>query len=248
LKCSDCNAGMKIDTAKEEAYCQKCGLVEENVEIEKSTASQVLNSAGTKKDGKIVKSSWMMTSEERSLAKGKKYLQIYESLFALKKATVQDSLQLYKKLIENKLLKGKNAEELVCACIILSSNKLRLNAKDFKNYNKLNTENIRAACKYVQKHLNLKPEQDRIDKYMEETLFKLNFTSQPRSYAYKFLKHLKSKKFHTGKHPRLLVGAILYLTAKRKDLNLSQSKICTSLNIHPVYLRKHCRRIEDDSK
>ncbi|TXT55616.1 MAG: Transcription initiation factor IIB [Promethearchaeota archaeon] len=192
----------------------------------------------------------LITSFERNLWTALPSLHTIQKKIGLPERVAKDALRIYTEAVKKKLTMGRSIDTLLCAAIFCA---IRING--IPHALKEITENAQVSEKKVIKNyqlillkvlpeLNLKVKHfDSVD-YINKFNDQLGLSMKCRNSAIELINKAKSKGFvPSGKDPKGIASAALYMISKKYNENRTQREICECADITEVTLRLRVKEI-----
>ncbi|MHA1727181.1 MAG: transcription initiation factor IIB [Promethearchaeota archaeon] len=154
--------------------------------------------------------------------------------------------KIYRKAFKNQLLRGRSIKAMVAASIYYSCRKQKIprTLQEIVDQTNCIARDIRRSYRILIREFNLKvPSLDPvilIPKYSAELGFSLNVEKT----AVKILNIIKKRTSISGKDPKGLVAAAIYLSCQKHNEGKSQSKIARTIGITEVTLRSRYKEFQ----
>lgn len=161
--------------------------------------------------------------------------------------------KIYRKAFAKKLLRGRSIKAMVAASLYFACRKQKIprTLKELVEETTCNPRDIRRCYRIIIRELGLKvPAMDPamlVPKYVAE----LNLDVEVEKASRRLLNQVKKHLTISGKDPKGLVAAAIYLVAQELNQPVSQSKIAKTIGVTEVTLRsryKEFRRLIEASR
>jgi len=249
MKCQECGS-FQIDQNKEEYVCRNCGLILDDspVEISKepSMSNATLPTAGIGNvDGRIVKSSWLLSTREKNLIASKKQIELIASRKNFPKHIIQESYNLFSIAVNQSLNRGKPNILLIYACIHASCyiHGIPISAHELTSNTDINHHKVSKMFRYLKNRLNLKIKPVNIIDYIPRYGSRLYLKQKTISLAYEYMMKLKEKHYIQGKSPMTLVACILYIASEVNNDHRTQREISNATGVVENTLRMRTKEV-----
>ncbi|MBS3167129.1 transcription initiation factor IIB family protein [Candidatus Woesearchaeota archaeon] len=197
-------------------------------------------------DTKLVKEQWLYSTKEKNLVRAMSELKNFSLKTSLPREVMNDAARLHKKAIDHDLARGRSVITIMYACTYLACkmHNLPRTVKDITKYSKIDQKEINRACKLIRRKLNIKLKTIDLNDYLMRFASRLSLSATNTTYAEKLLNSLKDNKEFVGKNPLSVVAGIIYFTARKKRLKISQKDVVEATGVSEVTLRNRIREIE----
>ena len=144
------------------------------------------------------------------------------------------------------LVRGRSIDGFVAASIYAACRLYRLprSIGDISDASRLSNHEVRYYYRLLVKELDFKPPIDRPTKFISSLISKLELNGPVEEHSIKILTLARERKLVTGKNPRGVAAAILYLACKESGVKISQSEIAGIANTSEVTMRKRFKEYE----
>ena len=158
----------------------------------------------------------------------------------------EKSAQIYRKTLKDDLVRGRSIDGFVSASIYAACrmNKLPRSIADIAQAAHLSDHDVKYYYRMLVKELDLKPPIDHPTKFISSLASKLQLHGTVEEKSMKILTMAKEQKLVTGKNPRGVAAAILYLACKETGVKISQSEVARVANTSEVTMRKRFKEYE----
>ncbi len=192
----------------------------------------------------------LITSFERNLWTALPHLQTFQKKIGLPERVAKDALRIYTEAVKKKLTMGRSIITLLCASIFCAV-KIHGIPRTLSEITEVAQVSEKKVLKNYQlillkilPELNLKIHHfnsiDYIDKFNDQ----LKLSMKCRHEAIKLIEKAKRNGFiPSGKDPKGIAAAVLYMTSKDNNENRTQKEICSCSNITEVTLRLRIKEI-----
>ncbi|MGV9199428.1 MAG: transcription initiation factor IIB [Promethearchaeia archaeon] len=202
-----------------------------------------------KRLAKIHKS--LTNSKERNLWKALPVFRRLRKTLKLPDHVYQDAVRIYDVIVKKKLTLGRTIRILVTASVYcaLRANKIARTIDEMAEISqfpkKKILQNYKLICRKVLPELDIEIKRLSIIQYVDKFNNELDLPIDCRNLALKMISHSKENGLRvSGKNPKGIVGAALYLSAKQNDVPKTQKDIANRLNIAQVTLRMRIKELK----
>lgn len=193
----------------------------------------------------------LTNSKERNLWKALPVFRRLRKTLQLPEHVYQDAIKIYDLIVKKKLTLGRTIRILVTASVYcaLRANKIARTIDEITEISqfpkKKILQNYKLICREVLPELDLKIKRLSIIQYVDKFNNKLDLPIECRNYALKLISQCKKNGLRfSGKNPKGIVGAALYLSAKEHNIPRTQNDIADLLNIAQVTLRMRIKELK----
>ncbi len=162
-------------------------------------------------------------------------------------AIVEKSAYIYRKAIENGLVRGRSIAALMGATLYAAcrDSETPRTLKDIAENTNIKRKEIARCYRLLVKELNLKmPVVDSVQ-CISRIASKLEISEKTKRYAIEILRKAKQNDYVAGKNPMSLAGTALYLSCVKMKEDRSQKEIAQAANITEVTIRNRSKGIKN---
>ncbi len=162
-------------------------------------------------------------------------------------AIVEKSAYIYRKAIENGLVRGRSIAALMGATLYAAcrDSETPRTLRDIAENTNIKRKEIARCYRLLVKELNLKmPVVDSVQ-CISRIASKLEISEKTKRYAIEILRKAKQNDYVAGKNPMSLAGTALYLSCVKMKEDRSQKEIAQAANITEVTIRNRSKGIKD---
>ena len=155
----------------------------------------------------------------------------------------ETAAQIYKKAYNKRLLRGRSIKAMVAACLYYAcrASKIPRTLQEILDESTVDGKEMRKAYRTLVKELHLKvPSLDPsilVSKFISE----LHFSNNVEIRVLEILRAVKDERFITGKDPKGLVAAAMYIAGRELGEAKSQQEIAHAVGITEVTLRSRAK-------
>ncbi|MHA1689608.1 MAG: transcription initiation factor IIB, partial [Promethearchaeota archaeon] len=159
---------------------------------------------------------------------------------------MKEAMRLYKIAFSRKLLRGRSINGMVAACLYyaLLKEKIPITFQEILDESAENEKDIKRCYSVLVKELKLKLPSRDPSNLIPRFASKLGVSAEIEQLAVKITREFIKRFGISGKDPRGIVAAVLYLAGKIKQVELTQNEIATLIGITEVTLRSRCKEIK----
>jgi len=159
----------------------------------------------------------------------------------------EQSALLYRKALKKDLIRGRSIDAFVAASIYAAC-RLRRVPRPLKEITKASVREhteIARTYRLMLKEMSLKMPLDDPLKFIPSIASKLNVRRDTEQHAITILRHAQKQQATSGKDPRGLAAAALYMACVQKDDKRIQKEVAIAAGTTEVTLRNRLRGLED---
>lgn len=154
---------------------------------------------------------------------------------------------IYRQALKLNLIKGRSIDAFVTAAIYAACRLMKVprSLKEVASVSKQEFSEVSLSYRLIHKEMNLKPPVDDPYKYVPSIASKIDVGRSTEQLAVNILKKGEEKRFLTGKTPRGLAAAALYMACQGTNQKRVQHDIAQAAETTEVTLRKHYRGLKE---
>lgn len=246
--CPECGS-KEIECNHSECLCRDCGFV-----IDDSMPKLDAYREGTSSvrpvevDGKIVKASWLKTSKQKNLRRARGKIRAIVDRLSLPKYIKDQAYAIYEKAVNKDLCIGRNKESILHASIyaVCKQNSIPKTALEITEYSDIEEKQLLKAYSLLQKELGVKAQlTDPID-ILPRFVSNLGLSHKCLTKAMQLMQKIKGTAVYSGKNPKSIAAALIYISAKLCKEKISQRLIANEMGVMEVTIRKRYKEIVDE--
>ena len=155
------------------------------------------------------------------------------------------SATLYRKVYKLNLLKGRSIKSMVCTCVYIAcrEHKIPRTLSEICGLSSENKKTIRRCYKIVLQNLKLKVPNLKANELIAKMSSSLKITKDIENRALEIIRLAKQSKNLTGKDPKGIAAAALYLACLEMNNRRSQSEVAKVAEITEVTLRNRYKEL-----
>lgn len=251
-KCPECGSeNLDCQTYKGECHCRQCGLVIEDSMPDRNHYRTGTSKAGTQfVNGKYVTESWTLTSKQKNIQKARKRLGMIASKLRLPDYAKEQAYSIYKEAVNRDLCVGRDSRSILFACVyaVCHQNGISKTVVEITEYSDVTPKKLLRAYKVLQSRLKLKPSTcDPVD-LMPRFVSKLNLSHKTMIRATQIIDRSKGTSAYSGKNPKSLIAAAIYIAAKQNKEKITQRELANEIGVMEVTIRRRYKEIVDTLK
>jgi transcription initiation factor TFIIB len=155
---------------------------------------------------------------------------------------------LYRKALNLDLVKGRSIKGVAAASLYLAcrTSQTPRSLKQVADVSSRNRKEIARCYRLLLHELNIKIPVDRPIKYVPEIASKVGLDQHTQNQAIKLLTHAKKQLVTTGKAPKGIAAAALYIASIMKNKNITQREIAEASGVTEVTVRNRYKQLKQD--
>jgi len=258
-RCPDCgNTQVSYEEEQGEIVCTICGLVLEEKAVEKKPfiseahkemAEQpfLAEAGGLKKNGRIIKSSWLLSTREKNYEQAKKRLELLASKLRLPELVMTDANVIFKQAVQAGLNVGRDNLSLIygsvyASCIMHNVPKTPL---EVTMYSEISKKKLMKAYRMLKNQLGLRLKTIEPADLVPRFGSRLGLKHETISQALEILGAIKENPLFVGKNPQTITASALYIAAKTTGDTRTQRDVANATGVIEVTIRKRSREIAE---
>ena len=258
-KCPDCgNTQISYEEEQGEIVCTICGLVLEEKGVEKkpfiSEAHKELaeqpflaEAGGLKKNGRIIRSSWLLSTREKNYEQAKKRLDLLASKLRLPELVMTDANVIFKQAVQAGLNVGRDNLSLLygsvyASCILHNVPKTPL---EVTMYSEISKKKLMKAYRMIKNQLGLRLKTMDPADLVPRFGSRLGLKHETISKALEILGIIRENPLFVGKNPQTITASALYVAARTTNDDRTQRDIANATGVIEVTIRKRSKEIID---
>lgn len=185
-------------------------------------------------------------SISRNLEKALKFLNNFGDKLYLSHAVMESAAYIYRKAAIKKLAKGRSTLGLVGAALYAACRETATpkTISDIATVCNLSSKDVMSHYKLILRELSLQMPVLHGPDYVTLIANRLSLSEKTKREALRVYSQVQQNRISTGKNPRALAGAVIYLASQNCNEFLRQVEICQVADISTVSLRKRCKEIK----
>ena len=254
-KCPECGSqNISYENYGEES-CRECGLVVEENGIEQPFVSEATQSqathpylsiAGSKtQEGRIFKSSWMLSTREKNLRAGMSKIDEIASRLNLPKNIIKESRLIFKKSQYSNISIGRDNISLIYASIYMACNihELPKTLTEITEYSEIRSKDLMKAYRLIKAELGLNTRPiDPLD-LLPRFASKLDLSPKTITRVAEIIIQIKDTVVVSGKKPETILAGAIYIAGKQTGEKRTQRQIANTLGVIEITIRKISKEI-----
>ncbi|MFX0031281.1 MAG: transcription initiation factor IIB family protein [Promethearchaeota archaeon] len=162
----------------------------------------------------------------------------------------EEAMKLYREAFKRKLLRGRSINSMIAACLYYSIRKYKVSRTlhEILNETAEKDKNVRRCYRVLIRELKLKAPNTNPVTLIPRYIAELGLSSEIETLAAKIVKVFNSNFGTSGKDPKGIVGAAIYISCKLKKLPFTQNRIADLVGITEVTLRSRYKEITQKLK
>lgn len=178
-------------------------------------------------------------SDEKNLQLALSEISRMSSALGLPESVVEFSSVLYRRCLEEDLIRGRSIEGMATACIYVGCRQQGIprSLDEVSDVSRVEQLEIGRAYRYISEELSLRMEPVDPKKYVPRFVSKLEVDGELEQTANKIIDMSKEEGIHSGKSPTGLAAAAIYTASLHCNIKLTQEQISEVANVTEVTIR-----------
>lgn len=178
-------------------------------------------------------------STKRNLQAAFIHLYMLKGALGLPDSVIEKIAYLYRKIQEKGLVKGRTIKGAVAVASYIACREMGIprTLKEIADISNLKEREIARVYRKVLFELDLKIPQDDPIKKLVKIANKCKISEKAKRYAMKLMVEIIKKGLSAGKNPMGLAGAVLYVSCKKYDEDVTQREIAEAAGVTEVTIR-----------
>ena len=240
-----------------ESSCRNCGLILDESPFEKPVVSEFVKSTahypsishagGLGMDGKIVKNSWIYSTREKNINQANIRINNIASQLKLPEYVIKEAKLIFKSAVDKGLNIGRDNSSFVYGSIYTacSMHCLPKTPLEIVAFTDMTEKRMMRAHRILVKELKLKVNIcDPLD-LIPRFASKIGLSQKSVTKAVNIVMRLKGSRYITGKNPKTIVAAALYLASKECKEKVPQRIVANAIGVLEITIRKRSHEIEE---
>jgi transcription initiation factor TFIIB len=188
-----------------------------------------------------------MLSKDRNLAQAMSILNRMSDKINIPHSIKEEAALIYRRALDAGLVRGRSiagitAAALYAACRISETPR---SLKDIAKVSQRDVKEIARDYRLIVKDLKIKMPIDKTLKYTSKIASKAGLKTGTELKAISLLRIAREKKATTGKHPKGLAAAALYLAARLNNEKISQRDLANAADVTEVTVRNRLKGLRE---
>ena len=253
--CNDCGGkDVKLYPEQGEIMCSDCGIVVEESMLVYDGIGEGYHglrpesrSAGTgvMPEGSRVRRGWLESHKEKHNMRAWQCISRVTDHTHLPEQVRKEAMRVYRRVADKDLCKGRTLKPIVLACVYIAckTHKCPRKAEDIAMWGMSDKKDILRDYKMIKKNMDISiPQEDPLD-YILEYGYLFGDDDRPRKYASDLYKKVEQKGMVSGKKPKAIASAVIYITAKVHQIPISQKKLSKMTGLVELTIRKRVKEM-----
>ena len=245
--CPECNGkSLFYSESNAEYNCNSCGLVIEDSMPEYTEFIKQSSGIQTKPvDGRIFKSAWLLTTKEKNLRNAGITLDSISMKLNLPSYAKEQAYQLYEEAVKRDLCIGRDNESMLYACIYNAclQNNIPKTALEIAIHTDLKVKHILNAHKILNRKFSLIAKIIEPAQLLPKYASALSLSQKCMTRAEEILEKIKNTHVCSGKNPRSVAAAVLYIATIECEEPVTQRDIANQMQVTEVTIRRRYKEI-----
>ena len=256
-RCPDCGSTqISYEEEPGEIVCTICGLVLEEKAVEKKpyiseahkeNAEQpfLAEAGGLKKNGRIIRSGWLLSTREKNFEQAKKRLDLLASKLRLPEIVITDANVIFKQAVQAELNVGRDNLSLIygsvyASCIMHNVPKTPL---EVTMYSEISKKKLMKAYRMLKNELGLRLKTMDPADLVPRFGSRLGLKHETISKAIEILGAIRENPLFVGKNPQTITASALYIAAKETGETITQRSVANATGVIEVTIRKRSKEL-----
>ena len=166
-------------------------------------------------------------------------------IMGLSKTVQEEAAVIYRKALENDLIRGRSIDAMVAACLYLANQKLRTarSLDDFEKASRVKRKAITRAHKIVKVKLRMRIDPARPEQYIDRYV---NILGLPPNYiaaAHNLISAARERELTHGKSPTGVAAAAVYIVSRQGSHMRTQREIADISGVTEVTIRNRYKEL-----
>jgi transcription initiation factor TFIIB len=255
MKCPECGNQNISYEIRGEIICRDCGLVMEDNGIEQPFISEAMQTHATQPylivagsqavEGKIFKSSWMLSTREKNFKLGIAKIDEVASRLSLPEFIITESKLIFKKSLYSNISIGRDNISLIYASIYIacSMHELPKTLMEITAYSEVESKDLMYAYRRIKRSLNIGTKLiDPLD-LLSRFASKLELNINTIAIATEILIKIKGTNITAGRKPETIVAGAIYVAGQKGNNKRTQREISNTIGVIEITIRKISKEI-----
>ena len=184
----------------------------------------------------------LYTPKQRNLLKATSFLSRLADKLQLSSAVQEEAAYIYRKALNNKLIKGRSVTGMVAASVYAAcrNNKVPRTLKDITKASNVNKNEIARSYRVLLQVLEMKMPVMDPSRRIARIANRVGVKEKTQRVALKILDQAKKDGITVGKNPMGIAAAALYVACMLENEDVTQDQLADAAGITSVTLRKRC--------
>ncbi|MGE0793468.1 MAG: TFIIB-type zinc ribbon-containing protein [Candidatus Woesearchaeota archaeon] len=256
--CPECRSTNLYEVAlKGELVCKNCGLVIDEANFERNpfvsigvknrATLPILAKAGTEtKCGRIVKNSWLYTTNQKNTDKGLNDIELISEKLNLPEYVMLEAKTLFKELMGKNYSWGRGLNYLSYSCVYVACNLFQLpkTTTEICLYAHIDKRIIWRYAKKIAKEFNLQlSTTDPLD-LISRFASNLDLSQPTLTKAIDLVMKIKENNLLIGKRPETIVAVALYIASKNNNEYRTQRDVANNTGVVETTIRNNAKLVK----
>jgi transcription initiation factor TFIIB len=166
-------------------------------------------------------------------------LDIMKSTLGLPESVIEKIAYLYRKIQERGMVRGRTIKGVLAVASYIACREMEIprTLKEIANISNVREKEISRIYRKVMVELDLKMPQVDLMRIIVKIANKCGISERSKRYAMKIMNEIIKKGITVGKHPMGMAGAVLYISCKNFDEDITQGQIAKVAGVTEVTIR-----------
>lgn len=185
------------------------------------------------------------SSFERNMANALSEITRLSSVMGLSKGVQEEAAIIYRKALENDLIRGRSIDAMVAACLYLANQKLRTarSLDDFEKASRVKRKAITRAHKIVKIRLRMRIDPARPEQYIDRYVNILGLPPHYIAEANRLIAAARERELTHGKSPTGVAAAAVYIVSRQGSHTRTQREIADISGVTEVTIRNRYKEL-----
>ncbi len=188
------------------------------------------------------------SSKDRNLSFALSELDRMASALELPKNVREAASVLYRRTIDEDLVRGRSIEEMTSACLYAACRKARIprSLDEISEVAKVDKKDIGRTYRYISRELGLQLKPTSPVDYIPRFVSELKLSGDVRRKAEKLLEKAMEQGLTSGRGPLGVAAAAIYITAANEGEKRTQREVAEVANVTEVTVRNRYKELSDE--
>ncbi len=185
------------------------------------------------------------SASERNLAHALSELERMASQLGLPRSVREEAAIIYRKAVENKLIRGRSIESMVAAAIYMACRKAKLprTLDEIAGASQVKKKEVGRSYRFLLRSISAKVVPTASISYVPRLISKLKLPSEVQLEAMRILEKAAEAGLTSGRGPMGIVAAAVYIASALLQCKCTQKDVATSANVTEVTVRNRYQEL-----
>jgi len=187
------------------------------------------------------------SAAERNLVRALEELNTIGSRMKLPRHVMEQASALYRKLLKNRLVRGRSISGCVAACLYMACRQSGVSRTldEVAVASSINKKEIGRCYRWIYRELDMNIPMSGADSYVSRLVNRLELRAPIEMLAYKILRVLRQLRLTGGRSPVSMAAAAIYVASTVAGKKRTQGEIADAANITEVTIRNRYKEFLD---